>query len=103
MFGLSNLFSSLLTYQTVMCLMYPTESRGRWGAFLIGLGLTNQHTLIFFALPYVAFIILAHPIYRSPKMFLQLMICGLIGLLPYAYLPWASQYKVVYFLISNLN
>jgi hypothetical protein len=31
------------------------------GAFTIGLGLTNQHTLIFYALPLVAWIISLEP------------------------------------------
>ena len=62
------------------------------GAWLIGLGLTNQHTLVLLALPLaLAILIAGHETLVKPGAMLTLVGCGLMGLLPYAYLVMAGE------------
>ena len=60
------------------------------GAFFIGLGLTNQHTLVFYALPLIIWAMIINPALLRVTVFLKMCAAGLVGLLPYAYLPIAS-------------
>ena len=63
------------------------------GAFVAGFGLTNQHTLVLFALPMVAWVLLdlARRKALSTRLFIASAAMFLLGLAPYAYLPWASR------------
>jgi len=70
--------------------------RAEWipyaGAWLIGLGLSNQHTLVLLALPLAAAILLAgRSTLLRPGPLLTLVACGLTGLMPYAYLVMAGE------------
>jgi hypothetical protein len=67
------------------------ESIAVWGAFFIGLGLTNQHTLVFYAIPLIIWAMYLLPSLLRVTMFLKMCAAGLVGLLPYAYLPFASM------------
>jgi hypothetical protein len=60
------------------------------GAFFIGLGLTNQHTLVFYAVPLIVWAMFIDPALLRVTVFLKMCAAGLVGLLPYAYLPIAS-------------
>jgi hypothetical protein len=62
-----------------------------WGAFFIGLGLTNQHTLVFYAVPLIIWAMYLLPSLMRVAVFLKMCAAGLVGLLPYAYLPLASM------------
>ena len=53
MFALNNLCTCILLYLTVEFFANPTPATGFLGAFFCGLGLTNQHTIILFELPFV--------------------------------------------------
>jgi pimeloyl-ACP methyl ester carboxylesterase len=62
------------------------------GAWLIGLGLTNQHTLVLLALPLAAAVLLAgRSTLLRPGPLLTLVACGLMGLMPYTYLVMAGE------------
>ena len=61
------------------------------GAFLSGLALTNQHTAVFYVAPIVTYVLLCdRGRLLRPAPLMQLTVCFLCGLLPYAYLPVAS-------------
>ena len=63
------------------------------GAFLCGLALCNQHTIVLYAMPFVFWILTT--MYTSGKLTAQRvgLYAGLFfaGLLPYLYLPIASR------------
>lgn len=70
----------------------PAEWIPYAGAWLIGVGLTNQHTLVLVALPLALSILLAgrHSLLR-PGALLTLVGCGMMGLVPYLYLVTAGE------------
>ena len=97
-FALNNLFIAGIVYLTVRFSgERPAEAaavRGRHVVacvlfFWIGLGLTNHHTLIFYALPAALFVLL-DPAMREPRRIGTYLLCGVLGLIPYLYLPLAS-------------
>ena len=92
-FALNNFFVSALVYLTVLYVQTRDAKIAYWGAFVIGLGLSNQHTLLFYAAPMSLFILSLG--YRgelgTPEGFAMLCLSGLCGLLPYLYLPIAGR------------
>ena len=58
-FALNNLCNALLLLLLVRFDRAPTLRHGCLGAFAIGLGLTNQHTLLFFVAPYACWVLAA--------------------------------------------
>ncbi len=60
------------------------------GAFSVGLGFTNQHTLVFYAFPLCAWALFNKPSLLAPATFIKLCALGLLGLTPYVYLPIVS-------------
>jgi hypothetical protein len=65
----------------------------RLGALVIGLGLTNQHTLILYAVPLAGWIMYSgRKQLCNTHVFIQLCICGVVGLSPYLYLFWAATH-----------
>ncbi len=95
-FALNNLFVSCLCFlTTVFCVnKEPTDMHlvPFLGAFLIGLGLTNQHTLILVAGP-LAICVLWHgrAFLSNVGSLLVLIGCVLWGLFPYVYLIFTSS------------
>lgn len=89
-FSLNNLFVAILIW------LYFTYEKGNLkkaylGAFLLGLGLTNHHTIAFIGLPIVVAIVYNDiDSYRDWKVWLKLIGLGLLGLTPYSYLYFAS-------------
>lgn len=62
------------------------------GAFICGIALCNQHTIVLFEAPlilWMLFLLRTH-ILKHPAVFVNLSACFIIGLLPYAYLPIAA-------------
>ncbi len=102
-FALNNLFIAGLVYLTVRFRRAATEAghsneRMRLMGlvacllfFWIGLGLTNHHTLIFYAIPAALLILTSSPAMRTPRQIATFALCSLVGLLPYAYIPIASR------------
>ena len=102
-FALNNLFIAGLVYLTVRFRRAATEaghSNERMRLiglvacllfFWIGLGLTNHHTLIFYAIPAALLILTSSPAMRTPRQIATFALCSLVGLLPYAYIPIASR------------
>jgi hypothetical protein len=91
-FAMNNLFCAALVYFAVRFNETRDVETAYAGAFLIGFGLTNQHTLLFFALPIVVWAVsIASAQLLQPKPAVILMVCGLVGLSPYLLLfPMAT-------------
>jgi hypothetical protein len=60
-------------------------------AFVAGLALSNQHTIALFLLPVGVGALWRRRAYLSTRLLLACVGCGLLGLLPYVYLPLASR------------
>ena len=103
-FALNNLFIAGLVYLTVRFSEAAADSghsnderqrrTGRVACALflwIGLGLTNHHTLVFYAIPAALLVLTSSPAMRIPRQLGIFALCGLVGLLPYAYIPIASR------------
>lgn len=74
------------------------ESTLRWFAFAYGLSLTNHSTMVLFVPAFAAFILLTDArILRSPRRIGMLVLCALLPMLLYLYIPlrgnalWMSQ------------
>lgn len=93
-FAMNNLFCAALIYFAVRFNETRDPITAYFGAFLIGFGLTNQHTLLFFALPIVVWALsIASTTLLKPTPLLILMACGLIGLSPYLLLFPMATYR----------
>jgi hypothetical protein len=96
-FALNNFFLAGLVYLTVrfwqdnagVSRARPTHACLLF--FWIGLGLSNHLTLVFYAVPAALFVLIhGGPEMWRPRRLAMFALCGLAGLLPYAYLPIAS-------------
>ena len=96
-FALNNFFLAGLVYLTVRFWQDGAGIEGSRAAqacflfFWIGLGLSNHLTLVFYAVPAALFVLIhAGSEMWRPRRLAMFAVCGLAGLLPYAYLPIAS-------------
>ncbi|EKX32782.1 hypothetical protein GUITHDRAFT_148379 [Guillardia theta CCMP2712] len=90
-FPLNNLLVCLLLYLTVRYMERREASVARWGAFVMGLGLTNQHTIIIYELPLMIGVILAGGgRILNPREIAVLSAMFLLGFSVYLYLPLAT-------------
>ena len=91
-FPLNTFFAALLIYLVVQCQYRKSTLLVALGAFICGLALCNQHTIILYEIPLVVWILLLNvkEIRQKPQL---LVIYGglfLLGFSLYAYLPIAS-------------
>ena len=87
-FALNNLMTCLLLYIAVVFFETPTLNLGLLGAFVCGLGLTNQHTLILFELPLVLCVLWAgRSFLLTLSGVVKLLIVFALGFSVYLYLP----------------
>jgi hypothetical protein len=88
---MNNMFVTILLYLSVRYVQDRKAMWARLGALVIGLGLSNQHTLLLYALPLVAWMmILGRNQLANAQELSILMALGLLGLTPYLYLFWAA-------------
>ena len=89
-FALNNLLCAAILYCALLALSTSSVTAMKCGAFFTGLGVCHQHTSIFISIPSVLAIFAASPgvVWTNRN---SLMLCGVLGLLPYLYLP--IQYK----------
>ncbi|PYL15428.1 MAG: hypothetical protein DMF46_06100 [Verrucomicrobia bacterium] len=93
-FPLNNLLASVLIYLLVTWHQEPHRPGVLIGAFFVaGLALTNHHTIVLLA-PAFCFVFWQHrAVLRThPQLFAICIAAFCIGLLPYAYVPWASAH-----------
>lgn len=87
-FALNNLFAALLIHTLVRYTRSDCDSNiARQGAFLCGLALCNQHTIVLFEIPIIAFVLWTKRRSLDGRELLSLSSAFLVGLLPYAYMP----------------
>lgn len=85
-FALNNAINALLLLLLVRFERSRSLGAACAGACAIGLALTNQHTLVFFCVPYAVWALaLGRSTLLTPRALLCLALSGLLGLTPYAY------------------
>ncbi len=89
-FPLNNLFAAALVDLSVEAVLAPRPSVLPLTAFVVGLGLTNHHTLIFLGAPLLAALVLLEGRAFSLRRAVVVVLAFGGGLLPYAYLPLAA-------------
>merc|ERR1719163_1455235 len=89
---MNNLFVGLLLLAVALYAHRPCRSRALVGAFICGLGLTNQHTLALYEVPVITWVLwdLHCRHLLNASCFLALAAVFFVGFLPYGYLVWAS-------------
>lgn len=91
-FALNNLAAALLVAITVALLERPSLPGACAGAFTLGLGLANHHTLALVGAPLAALLLWrGRALLLRPRALAALIGCGALGLLPYVYLPLAGR------------
>ena len=97
-FAMNNFFASLLIYLAVRYLKWKRKNDLFLGAFVCGLALTNQHTIILFEIPLIISVLLCEYRMRSDEIVRTLGQSAswfLMGLLPYMYLPISTLLQPV--------
>ena len=92
-FPLNNLLASLLIFLLVSWHEQPERTGVLTAAFFVGgLGLTNQQTIVLLV-PAFCFVLWVHRAFlrTHPRALVTGAVSFFIGLLPYAYVPWASS------------
>jgi hypothetical protein len=90
-FALNNLFVALLLYMAVLYEATREPRYALWGAFVLGLGLSNHHTILFTAVPLAGWVLwTGRPELLRPRSLGLLAVALAAGLLPYLYLPIAA-------------
>jgi hypothetical protein len=90
-FALNNFFAASLLYIAVLRTDSPRSLLRRLAILVFALGLTNQHTFLFFGAPFVFWILWEdRREVHHPREVVLLLVLFLAGLLPYFYLPLAS-------------
>ena len=97
-FPLNNLLAASLILSLVIWHEQPTRSAPLFAAcFLFGLALTNHHTSVLLG-PAFAFVLWQQRsiLLARPALLVICVTVFLLGLLPYAYIPWASARHPIY-------
>lgn len=89
-FPLNNLFAAALVDLSVTATLTPSPALLPVSAFVVGLGLTNHHTLVFFGGPFLAYLLFLERDGLSLRRLGLTALAFAAGLLPYAYLPLAA-------------
>ena len=96
-FPLNTMFSSLILWLTLLFAQTRELKFIYWGAFVCGLALCNQHTIILYIVPLVLWILFVcrKVIYHHPFTLVKLSGSALLGLSLYLYLPIAAIYNEI--------
>ncbi|TMW65527.1 hypothetical protein Poli38472_008169 [Pythium oligandrum] len=92
-FALNNLFAAALVHVLLQYSINRTLTKALQGAFLCGLALCNQHTIILFEIPIVLWVFWTR---RSTLLWKELGLLAsafFVGLLPYAYMPIVANWN----------
>jgi len=90
-FALNNLFVALLFLVAVLYEATRERRYALWGAFILGLGLSNHHTILFTAVPLAAWVLwVGRGDLVRPRVLGLLVLALGAGLTPYLYLPLAA-------------
>jgi len=91
-FALNNLICCAIIYLTYSYTEKPEVKSIYFGAFLIGLGVSNHHSIFLIALPCIMYIFFLNKELFRPTTLLKLCIFLLLGLSPYLYLLIAPSF-----------
>ncbi|OWY99389.1 putative membrane protein [Phytophthora megakarya] len=86
-FALNNAFAALLIFLLQKYLHHQNFKSAIIGAFVCGLAMCNQHTIVLFELPIIACVLWTRKQTLWWKEFAQLTGAFTLGLLPYIYMP----------------
>ncbi len=91
-FALNNFLSAYMLWLVVDFSKRRQISTAIYGAFICGIALCNQHTIILFEAPLILWMIflLRHKLMASYALFGKISLAFIIGVIPYAYLPIAA-------------
>jgi hypothetical protein len=90
-FALNNFLAAMLLYLTARYEAEKSLTVALLGAFTCGLGISNQHTIVFYIVPCVLQVLWSgKETLLTFGAFSKLVAAGLLGLAPYAYLPLAA-------------
>ncbi|KAL7691825.1 hypothetical protein Plhal304r1_c008g0032451 [Plasmopara halstedii] len=94
-FALNNAFTAFLIYLLLRYEQRQEFKTALFGAFTCGLAMCNQHTIVLFELPIIAWVLWSRKKTLWWKELAQLTSMFLLGLTPYLYMPitaiWNSQ------------
>ena len=92
-FPMNTFFAALLSYCTLLFARKRDFSIALIGAFVSGLALCNQHTIVLFEAPLMLWMawMLRRYIIANPMSLVQLGVAFIAGLLPYLYIPIAAN------------
>ena len=95
-FPMNTFFAAFIVYLVLLFSTMRTFGIALLGAFICGLALCNQHTIVLYEAPLILWMLflLRHRVLDKGGIMclVQLGICFLSGLLPYAYLPLSALY-----------
>lgn len=91
-FPLNTFFAALILYLTIKFSKTQSSNIAILGAFVCGLALGNQHTIILYEVPLILWMLflLRKRLYYQPKLLLSLSIAFIIGFMAYLYMPLAA-------------
>ncbi|KAF0686293.1 Aste57867_21899 [Aphanomyces stellatus] len=92
-FALNNLFAALLLFTLLRYAQSGTWFHVCQGAFVSGLALCNQHTIVLFEAPIVLWVLWTQRRNLTFHAVGQLAFYFVLGLLPYTYMPLASYWN----------
>ena len=94
-FPMNTFFAALIIYLIILFTTSHNLYIAYFGAFICGLALCNQHTIILYEVPLILWILylLKHTIYTQPITLLMLSLSFLVGLIPYIYLPLSDLFN----------
>ncbi|EGZ19383.1 hypothetical protein PHYSODRAFT_420509, partial [Phytophthora sojae] len=86
-FALNNAFTALVVYLLLRYTRCQDMRSALWGAFACGLAMCNQHTIVLFELPIIAWVLWSRRRTLWWKEFAQFTGAFALGLMPYIYMP----------------
>jgi hypothetical protein len=91
-FAMNNLFAAAIIYLVLSFSSKQQLSTAVLGAFICGLALCNQHTIVLFEAPLILWmlVLLWKRNTKTPSLLLLLALAFCMGLLPYMYLPYIA-------------
>ena len=90
-FAMNNMFVAMLAYLLILYCKDPCPEHAYLGALVCGLGLTNQHTIVFVVAPVVVYVLgSGRRTLLAGATVARLAFYFLLGMSPYAYLVAAS-------------
>ncbi|ETV91286.1 hypothetical protein, variant 2 [Aphanomyces invadans] len=92
-FSMNNLFAAWLIFVLLRYAQSGSMNHANLGAFVCGLALCNQHTIVLFEIPIIAWVLWTQRHALRVKMLSKFTFYFTLGLLPYIYMPIVSTWN----------